>query len=247
MDKELLAPKIWSLKYVNYINKVKDRWLESHIKAYANDVRQRYPANLYWWEKIFAPLIIRNYTQTVANLISVIRLLLAIIIFLLLLIHTYLAATLTIAIISLAFILFLVASLLDLLDGPAARALDEISEIGKILDPLADKALLAAPFLTLGSRYLPPSIFLTILCIEGILIIITGIKLIIKKLPFTMATQASLTGKIKNIFELVAGAFLFFLPFGQTFIVICMILFWISVPLGIGSIIGYLSSVKLNK
>src|SRR5680860_174204 len=100
MNKELLAPKIWSLKYVDYINRIKDKWLESHIKSYANDVRQRYPANLYWWEKIFAPLIVRNYTQTIANLISIIRLLLAIIIFLLLLIHAHLAVTLTIPIIS---------------------------------------------------------------------------------------------------------------------------------------------------
>jgi len=242
-----LNADLWPLRYAAQISRLKDIWLESAIKRYAADVRERYPARLTWWEKVLAPLIVRRYTNTVANLISVIRLLLAIIIFLLIAIHYWIPAGWAIAAVTIALWLFIIAGLLDFLDGPAARGLDEISETGKILDPLADKTLLAAPFLALGFAYLPSSIYWTVISLEGFLLFITGAKWAVQKLPFTMATQANLMGKFKNILELIAGGFLFLCPVHWIFIYISIILFWCSAPFALGSIIGYLASVRMVK
>jgi CDP-diacylglycerol--glycerol-3-phosphate 3-phosphatidyltransferase len=230
--------------YVDYINKLKDRWLESKIKLYADDVRSRYPHQLTRTEKLLAPVIIRNYTGTVANLISIIRILLAINVFLLLIIASSVNKELSLTLVIAALIIFIAASFLDFLDGPAARALNQISKTGKILDPAADKLLLASVFIIMGWIYLPALTFWLVAGQELFLIIITLLKTLAAKLPFEMATQANMFGKIKNIFELTAGGLLFLCPLNPQLTPVTNVLFLISVPLAIGSIIGYLSSIK---
>ena len=46
-----------------------------------------------------------------------------------------------------AFVVFLVAAFSDLWDGHLARSQNQITDLGKLLDPLADKLLLAATFI----------------------------------------------------------------------------------------------------
>ncbi len=227
---------------VKVINKVKDIWLESRIKKYANSVRERYPNKLSIIEKSFAPLIVHNITGTVANLITIIRILLSVIIFLLLIIAYPFTDSHYILLLSL--IIFIFAGALDLLDGPAARALNEVSQTGKMLDPLADKILLASALVIVGYLYLPATTYWLVVILECFLILIAIAKNFATHLPFTMASQANLAGKIKNVFELFAGGFLLMSPLNITLASVSNILFIISIPLALGSIAGYLLSIR---
>jgi len=232
-----------ALGYADHVKRWKDRYLESTIKQYADDVKNRYPRHLAWWEKIFAPLIVNNVAGTTANLISIIRILLAIIIFLLTVVGNLTGEIKTLLVISLP--IFIIAGLLDLIDGATARALNQISELGKKLDPLADKILLASIFVVMGNIYLPAYSYWLVIFQEGFLLAISCLKFIAEKLPFVMATQANLAGKWKAVFEFIGGGLLFLCPLDQIiFGAAANISFLISIPLATGSIIGYLSSIK---
>jgi len=52
------------------------------------------------------------------------------------------------------FVVFFFAGLTDLIDGSLARTRDQITDLGKILDPLADKTLVLVPLLYFGFDYL---------------------------------------------------------------------------------------------
>ena len=56
-----------------------------------------------------------------------------------------------------ALIVLLVAGLTDALDGTIARAANQRTRLGALLDPLADKLLLTSGFITLSTIHLIPS------------------------------------------------------------------------------------------
>ena len=79
--------------------------------------------------------------RTIINMLTISRIFLALIIFLLLVLgNSYL----------MAFILFFVAGLSDYFDGFLARKYNVVSEIGEILDPIADKVLIVFIFFALA-------------------------------------------------------------------------------------------------
>lgn len=229
--------------YVERKEKIRISWLESKIRFYAQDIKRRSPHDLNLVEKIFAPLLnLKRYTGTIANLISFSRILLAIIVVLLLIIY-YLTGEMP-AILLTALFCFIISGVSDFFDGATARALEEISSLGKKLDPFADKVLLSAPFFILGAIYLPANTYWSIIRQETFLMIIFLLKLVAEKLPFSMASQANSWGKTKTTFELIAAGFLFICPLNPVFVSVANFLFLISIPLAIGSIVGYISSVR---
>jgi len=86
-----------------------------------------------------------EYKMTVANIITAGRILLVPIFLVILLTEMQNKEII-------AFVIFIVASVTDAVDGYYARKLNQITELGKFLDPLADKLLIAAALLALVNQ-----------------------------------------------------------------------------------------------
>ena len=134
-------------------------------------------------------LFVRRESWTVSNVLSLLRLLLAAPIVLLLLRAGEGHRTLPL-------IVMLVAGLTDFLDGILARAMDQITELGRVLDPLADKIAIAAVGFTLIVLGDLPLWFLLVVVVRDIVIL--GGGLLIKKrtgvvLPSNWAGKVAVT------------------------------------------------------
>lgn len=100
--------------------------------------------------------------------------------------------------------IFVVASATDFFDGYIARKFDQITTLGKILDPLADKMLTLAGFLGLMmlDRADPWAIYL-ILTRE---LFITGLR--VSAVSEQIDISASWMGKVKTVVQMIAIGFL---------------------------------------
>ncbi len=128
--------------------------------------------------------------------------------------------------------IFLVAALTDWLDGYLARKLDQISDLGKFLDPLVDKLLVLAPLLVLIELRQIPA--------WGVFIIL-GRELAIAgwRVNQTKITGANIWGKLKTVSQIVAIALLI-APLSAVWQIPSLIAFWISVVFTVISGIIYL-------
>jgi cardiolipin synthase (CMP-forming) len=75
-----------------------------------------------------------------------------------------------------AFLLFLVAGLSDLIDGFLAKRFNMATELGAYLDPLADKALIVSIYVTLGIAGAIPR-WLVILVVSRDIMIVSAVIL----------------------------------------------------------------------
>jgi len=99
-----------------------------------------------------------------------------------------------------AAIIFLLASATDLLDGYIARKRGQVTTLGILLDPLADKLLISSVFIALVQLGLAPAWMVVI--IIGREFAISGLRNIASDQGFTIA--ASDLGKIKMVAQVAA-------------------------------------------
>lgn len=132
-----------------------------------------------------------------------------------------------------AALIFVIASATDFFDGYIARNWDQKTQLGAILDPLADKMLTLAAFLGLMmiDRASPWAIFL-ILTRE---FFITGLR--VAAMGEGKDIAASMAGKVKTVLQMIAIGFLMMnWPYAE-------LLLWVAVALTLYSgyeyIIGY--------
>lgn len=99
-----------------------------------------------------------------------------------------------------AIVIFLVASLTDILDGHLARRRNQVSNLGKLLDPIADKLLVSAALIVLVEKHLAPAWVVVI--ILGREFVVTGLRSIAAAEGIII--QAQMSGKIKMWAQCVA-------------------------------------------
>lgn len=104
-----------------------------------------------------------------------------------------------------SFGIFLVAALLDYLDGPLARYRHQVSNAGKLLDPLADKLIAMPVVILLGAQFIPLWLIIVTVSLELLLILMSSVlKLIFHRLGLNRPLGANIFGKIKFSVQVLA-------------------------------------------
>lgn len=99
-----------------------------------------------------------------------------------------------------ALVIFILASLTDMLDGQIARKYNLVTNFGKIMDPLADKILVYSAFcLMTGDGLMPAWMLIVILARE---FLIAGMRTVAASEGIVIA--ADMSGKIKTVLQMVA-------------------------------------------
>ena len=106
-----------------------------------------------------------------------------------------------------AFVVFIIAAISDALDGYVARVMNQRTELGEILDPLADKALLLSAFICLSTistipAHLKIPAYVLIIVISRDAIIVFGI-ILIHFIKGSIAIRPSPVGKITTFFQML--------------------------------------------
>lgn len=108
---------------------------------------------------------------------------------------------------TLSLFLFFLASFTDFLDGYIARKKSLVSDLGKILDPLADKVLIIGVFLAFLEKGLVNSFLVILIIIREFLI--TGLRLF--ALRQNKVIEAQGFGKHKTFHQIMAIILIFIL------------------------------------
>jgi CDP-diacylglycerol--glycerol-3-phosphate 3-phosphatidyltransferase len=124
-------------------------------------------------------------------------------------------------------LIFVIASVTDFFDGFIARSWNQMTKLGAILDPLADKMLVLAGFI--GLIVLDRASAFAVFLILTREFFITGLRVVAVQEGKDVA--ASMAGKIKTVVQMIAIGFLLMnWPYGTE-------LLWIAVALTLYS--GY--------
>lgn len=137
----------------------------------------------------------------------------------------------------LAFILFVVASISDFLDGYLARKYNLITSLGKFLDPIADKVLVNTLMVFLAFHHRIP-----VLCV----VLMISRDTLVDAMRMNASNQgivvsAKLLGKLKTVLQMVALSVALF-PF--YFSTVTESLIWIATIASLISGVDYFISLK---
>lgn len=141
-----------------------------------------------------------------------------------------------------ALVVFILASLTDLIDGKIARKYNLVTNFGKFMDPLADKLLVCSALIALVEMDRIASwIVIVIISRE---FIISGFRLIAADSDVVIA--ASYWGKFKTVFQMIMVCLMIVnvSSWHIFFRVINDIVMWIAVALTVISLIDYIVKNK---
>jgi CDP-diacylglycerol--glycerol-3-phosphate 3-phosphatidyltransferase len=144
-----------------------------------------------------------------------------------------------------ALILFVIAGITDHLDGFIARKTGSASELGALLDLVADKLLIIV------------TLFYFISYESNLLLILPSMIIIIREIAISSLRQflaekegknpvkVTLIAKSKTTLQIFALSFLIISPnFGQLFFLLTVCLFWLAAYVSVHSLFAYIKTYK---
>ncbi len=137
-----------------------------------------------------------------------------------------------------ALLIFLTASLTDLLDGYLARRRRQVTKLGKLLDPIADKLLISAAFISLVELDRVPA---------WMVVLIVSREFAVSALRYVALTEgitiaASDLGKTKMVAQVLAVSLLLMAPYSPLIDGLAYIVLWLVVLVTIWSMVDYFRS-----
>jgi CDP-diacylglycerol--glycerol-3-phosphate 3-phosphatidyltransferase len=141
-----------------------------------------------------------------------------------------------------ALALFLFAALLDTVDGTLARARKQITELGMLLDPLADKLLIMSILAFFLILYPYKLLIIYVFVFDFLILLMSALRVSqIKSGKITAIRPSNFWGKSKMVTQ-VAGislAFLWIILPVAPLLYVSFIVIWLSLVFQIGSAITY--------
>ncbi len=147
--------------------------------------------------------------RNLPNQLTSLRLLLSVVLFALIALGYYLAG----------FVMFIIAAGTDWLDGYLARKYNQITTLGRILDPFADKVIICGTFIFLAATEGMRADWLMLQ--PWMVVVIVGRELLVTALRSFLEERgsdfsANLSGKLKMVLQCIAaGAALVYLHYPQ--------------------------------
>lgn len=135
----------------------------------------------------------------------------------------------------LALAIFLVAAATDLLDGYLARRWGQVTTVGMLLDPIADKLLVSAALIGLVEVRLVPAWMVVV--IVGREFAISGLRSIAAAEGYTI--RASDLGKTKMVTQVIAISLLLLSMHWANLRTFAMLWLWGVVVFSLASAVGY--------
>lgn len=145
------------------------------------------------------------------NKLSVLRLIMVPIFMVVMLLPTFtsFSATVDMILTLSGAVLFIAASLTDMLDGKIARKYNLVTDFGKFLDPLADKfmvigAMLCILFTSAGNLSMFTLYFFALVVVVFRELAVTSIRLVAASSKERVVIAANMLGKLKTVTQIVA-------------------------------------------
>lgn len=138
-----------------------------------------------------------------------------------------------------AMLIFIVASITDMLDGQIARKQGLVTDFGKFMDPLADKMLTTAAFIGFLAKEIGSGM-------EWILFIVLFREFMVSSIRLVAASSggkviaANIWGKLKTVSQIVA--IIFALVIAQ----IMQIVGWFNIPFEVMSVVGLVAQIAVS-
>ena len=131
---------------------------------------------------------------------------------------------------------FIAASLTDMLDGYLARKLNQITDFGKLFDPLADKLMVLSAMVCQGIAGVFPWSAIIIVAAKELLMVLGGLFLLNKD----VVVYSNLAGKAAQVFFIASLILAFFHDDLKAWGVQLDIIFlWITVGLALLALVIY--------